>query len=81
MRNYSLLGLWDHSQLEHSFKEIASINRLKPGELMLPFRIMLVGGKYGPGVFEIATILGKEETLKRLGYTLSLLTADDSAVL
>ena len=31
---------------------------------MLPLRIMLVGEKYGPGVFEIASSLGKEETIK-----------------
>ena len=33
---------------------------------MLPFRIMLVGGKFGPGVFDIAAILGKEETINRI---------------
>ncbi len=73
IRNYSMLNLWGHLELENSFKEIASVNRIKPGELMLPFRIMLVGGKYGPGVFDIATILGKEETVKRIRYTMSLL--------
>jgi glutamyl-tRNA synthetase len=40
---------------------------------MLPFRIMLVGGKYGPGVFDIATIIGKEETVERIKRTQSLL--------
>ena len=33
---------------------------------MLPFRIMLVGGKFGPHVFDIAVILGKDETVKRI---------------
>ena len=33
---------------------------------MLPLCIMLVGGKFGPGVFDIAALLGKEETLARL---------------
>ena len=27
---------------------------------MLPFRIMLVGGKFGPHVFDIAALIGKE---------------------
>ena len=40
---------------------------------MLPLRIMLVGGKYGPGVFDIAALLGKEETIKRIEHALSLL--------
>ncbi|MEP7251756.1 MAG: glutamate--tRNA ligase [Ginsengibacter sp.] len=73
LRNYSLTTSWNHDDLEHSFKEIASVNRIKPGELMLPFRIMLVGGKYGPGVFDIAGLLGKEETIKRIRFALSIL--------
>lgn len=73
IRNYSLANVWEAEDLEHNFKEIASINRVKPGELMLPFRVMLVGGKYGPGVFEIASLLGKEETLRRVQHTLALL--------
>jgi glutamyl-tRNA synthetase len=40
---------------------------------MLPFRIMLVGGKFGPGVFDIAAIIGKAETTKRIQHTLGLL--------
>jgi glutamyl-tRNA synthetase len=39
---------------------------IKPGELQLPLRIMLVGEKMGPPVFEIASLLGKEETKKRI---------------
>ncbi len=66
IRNYELNSFWDAHMLENNFKEIASINNLKPGELMLPFRIMLVGGKFGPGVFEIAALLGKEETVRRI---------------
>ncbi len=73
IRTYELMQLWQHDELEKEFKELAAANQLKPGELMLPFRIMLVGGKFGPGVFEIAALIGKEETIKRIEYTLSLL--------
>jgi glutamyl-tRNA synthetase len=40
---------------------------------MLPFRVMLVGGKFGPGVFDISFLIGKEETIKRIEHTLSLI--------
>jgi glutamyl-tRNA synthetase len=40
---------------------------------MLPFRIMLVGGKFGPGVFDIAEIIGKEATLSRIKHALSIM--------
>jgi glutamyl-tRNA synthetase len=73
IKAYELSTLWEASDLETEFKELAAANQLKPGELMLPFRIMLVGGKFGPGVFEIAEIIGKDETLKRIKHTLSIL--------
>ena len=66
IRNYELAATWDAVTLENNFKEIAAANDLKPGELMLPFRIMLVGGKFGPGVFDIANLIGKKETLERI---------------
>jgi glutamyl-tRNA synthetase len=70
---YSLMDSWNVNDIEHPFKELAAASRLKPGELMLPFRVMLVGGKFGPGVFDISSILGKEETIKRIEHTLSLM--------
>lgn len=71
IRAYDLLQQWHHDDLENTFKEIAAAHQLKPGELMLPLRIMLVGGKFGPGVFDIASVIGKEETVKRIQKTLS----------
>ncbi len=73
IRAYQLSTVWEVHDLEKEFKELAAANQLKPGELMLPFRVMLVGGKFGPGVFDIATIIGKEETVKRITHTLGLL--------
>ncbi len=48
--------------------------QLKPGEVMMPFRIMLVGGKFGPHVFDIAWLLGTEEVVNRVNQVLDLLT-------
>ncbi len=63
----------DATQLEQQFKTLAETQQIKAGELMLPLRVMLVGGKFGPGVFEIASIIGKEETVKRIENTIALL--------
>lgn len=52
--------------VEENFKALAADKNIKVGELMLPFRIMLVGGKFGPQVFDIATKIGKEETIGRI---------------
>ncbi|MBS1934184.1 MAG: glutamate--tRNA ligase [Bacteroidetes bacterium] len=73
IRAYELMNLWQHDDLEKEFKEIAAVNEIKPGDVLLPLRIMLVGGKFGPGVFDIAALLGKEETIKRIKHTLQLL--------
>ncbi len=57
---------WNATELENSFKNIATEKNIKPGELQLPLRIMLVGEKYGPPVFIIAQYIGKAETINRI---------------
>jgi glutamyl-tRNA synthetase len=73
IRAYELMTVWRHEELEREFKEIAAANEIKAGELMLPLRIMLVGKKTGPPVFNIASIFGKEETIRRIKHVLQLL--------
>lgn len=68
----TVLENWDAINIESSFKELATENNIKPGELQLPLRIMLVGGKFGPPVFIIAEIIGKPETIYRIEKALSL---------
>ena len=62
----SSLPDWNQQDMETTFNEEAARHGLKKGDVMLPFRIMLVGGKYGPGVFVIAEVIGREETIKRI---------------
>ncbi|GAA3971258.1 glutamate--tRNA ligase [Mucilaginibacter dorajii] len=61
--------------LEAKFKALAETKGLKVGDVMLPFRIMLVGGKFGPHVFDIAALLGKDETVSRIGKAVEAFTA------
>ena len=62
----SSLTEWNFEHIENTFKHLSEKAGIKPGELQLPFRIMLVGGKFGPAVFRIAELLGKEETIARI---------------
>ena len=62
--------------LETDFKELAAAHGLKPGDLMLPFRIMLVGGKFGPGVFEIVENIELQDAVSRINHTLNLLSSN-----
>ena len=42
------------------------------GKVMKPIRIALTGIPYGPGIFDLILLLGKEMCLKRLRKLLSL---------
>ena len=64
---------WQEADIEATFKQLAEEKNIKAGELQLPLRIMLVGGKYGPAVFKIAEIIGAEEVRKRIESVLTLL--------
>jgi len=55
-----------HTQLEESFNALLDAHGLKKGDVLLPLRIMLVGGKFGPGVFHIAQLIGIHETTQRV---------------
>jgi glutamyl-tRNA synthetase len=71
---FSAFESWSATSLETAFKELAATANIKPGEVLLPFRIMLVGGKYGPGVFEIAELIGKVDTIQRINLFLGAIS-------
>jgi glutamyl-tRNA synthetase len=70
-RNWEITDSWTAPVLEANLQTTVVANQLKPGEVLLPLRIMLVGGKFGPGVFDIAEVIGKEETLARIEKALA----------
>jgi glutamyl-tRNA synthetase len=69
----AVLEEWNAAGIETLFKDTATEKGIKVGELQLPFRIMLVGGKFGPTVFDIAALIGKGETIGRINKGQSLL--------
>lgn len=66
-------GAQDAARMESAFEEAAKNQNLKKGELMLPLRIMLVGGKFGPSVFDIASFIGAESVQRRVAKALEQL--------
>lgn len=67
---FKQIDTWEAPVLESFFKEQIALSGMKVGELMMPFRIMLVGGKFGPDVFKIVELLGKEEVIARIQLAL-----------
>jgi glutamyl-tRNA synthetase len=75
MSRYADVQMWESADLENLFKALMEEKGLKAGDVMLPFRIMLVGGKFGPHVFDIAALLGKDETINRIEQALAVFNA------
>ena len=58
---------WDNDSLYEKLMELAKENGLKNGQILWPVRTALSGKPSSPGgATELAVILGKEETLKRI---------------
>jgi glutamyl-tRNA synthetase len=65
------LESFDADTIESSFKEFLSSNELGFGAVLLPFRILVTGVGAGPGMFDIAAYLGKDEVLSRMNKGLN----------
>jgi len=63
----------DAEHLQDEIKAWITKNEIGFGKVMQPFRLSLVGAMKGPDVFEIAALLGREETISRLNYALKTL--------
>ena len=70
------LSEWQSAFIESAFKTTAHLKNIKPGEVQLPLRVMLVGGKFGPPVFDIADLLGKTETISRIQKAIPVFDKD-----
>lgn len=60
-------------ELQKAVKEWIVANELGFGKVMQPLRLSLVGAMQGPDVFEIASTIGKEETIARIEYAINTL--------
>jgi len=58
---------WTAPNLEVAVREAATAAGLKLGDLAQPLRAALVGGTTSPPIFEVLAVLGREESLGRLG--------------
>ncbi len=54
------------SNIETIVKDWMTQNEIGMGKVMQPFRLSLVGELKGPHLFDIAELIGKEETIRRL---------------
>lgn len=60
-------GEWTASRLHDAAKHYAEDAGLKLGKIAQPLRAALTGSNVSPGVFEVMEVLGRDESLARLG--------------
>ena len=59
--------------IESEFKLYITENNLAMGKLLPAFRLSLTGLGMGPSLFDISSLLGKEETMKRIQTALNII--------
>ena len=62
---------FDSSSIETEFKAFLEENNLGFGSVLLPFRLVLTGTGGGPSMFDFASFLGREETMRRIDLGLA----------
>jgi len=60
-------------ELEKILRRLADEFHLSTSKIFHPLRVALTGKMRGPGLFELAAVLGKEEIIQRIDRTLNLL--------
>ena len=63
---------FDVPTLEAKLQAFSDAKQIKAGDLNHALRVATTGVMIGPGVFECLVILGKDETLRRIGMALQL---------
>jgi glutamyl-tRNA synthetase len=64
---------WSTHQLETDIRQLQEENQYKKSQYFMMVRVAVTGRQATPPLFETMTVLGKEETLKRLQAALDLL--------
>lgn len=63
---FQALPSWDAESLHQAFETLIAEKQVGNGKVLAPLRLALTGMSFGPGAFDIAALIGKEETLARL---------------
>lgn len=67
------LESWTATSIHEAFQAYVAEAEVGAGKVMAPFRLALTGLPAGPGVFDMAALFGKQETIDRLQTALERL--------
>jgi glutamyl-tRNA synthetase len=57
---------WTHDAIHALVQEFTARKGVKTGQLMTPLRLLMVGSNQGPGMMDLAALIGKDEFLRRV---------------
>ena len=66
LKEISQLDAFNRDKLEPLVQDLIKLNNTNFKGVGQPLRIMLTGSKFGPGIYDILTSLGKDEVIRRL---------------
>jgi glutamyl-tRNA synthetase len=79
IEKFNELDRFDEENMESALRELSEELRCKAGELIHPVRIGVSGMTFGPGLFELLEVLGKEKVIERLKRFVSYIENGDIA--
>ncbi len=62
---------WTESVLEESLTQFATSEGIEFGSIAQPLRVAVTGGTASPGIWETLYLIGREQTLARIGKTIT----------
>jgi glutamyl-tRNA synthetase len=74
-RELSMLDVFDYDSVDELLRDYVQRHGLGMGRVMMPMRAALTGSPSAPGVTDIASILGRQQVLARIGRALQSITA------
>ncbi|MEJ2355282.1 MAG: hypothetical protein P8Y62_05230, partial [candidate division WOR-3 bacterium] len=66
IKKFDDLEPFDKQNMEDALRQLSEELGCKAGELIHPVRLGVSGMTFGPGLFELLEVLGKEKVIKRL---------------
>jgi glutamyl-tRNA synthetase len=64
---------WSHTALEAVLRKEAETKGISAGKLIHPIRLAVTGQGFGPGLFELLEVIGKEQVISRIEHALEKL--------
>jgi len=77
IKKFNELDCFDEKNMESALRELSEELRCKAGELIHPVRLGVSGMTFGPGLFELLEVLGKEKVIERLERFVSYIENGD----